>query len=233
MIESHDGIRKAAILIDSLDEATAEVLLGQMSSELAAQVRAAGPVWVTSPWASASRSWPSFWTPACSRRRSCSSSRPTRPLTRWPRSPPQNRLRGWPPRRAGLPPPRSRRRRSTIRRLPWPAAWPRKTRRRSAWFWLTCRPPRGRSAATFAGGTPGGDPAVSGAAGIAAVGTQLRSRPGTAALALRPHGRQTVPNTRTFASSPRRPFAAASRGTSGRRDVWRDGTGRDVAADRF
>ncbi len=39
MIESHDGIRKAAILIDSLDEPTAEVLLGQMPPELAVQVR--------------------------------------------------------------------------------------------------------------------------------------------------------------------------------------------------
>ena len=41
MIESQDGIRKAAILIDSLDDPTVEVLLGQMSPELAVQVRAA------------------------------------------------------------------------------------------------------------------------------------------------------------------------------------------------
>jgi len=41
MIESRDGIRKAAILIDSLDEPTAEVLLGQMPPELADRVRAA------------------------------------------------------------------------------------------------------------------------------------------------------------------------------------------------
>ncbi len=40
MTESRDGIRKAAILIDSLDEPTAEVLLGQMPPELAVQVRA-------------------------------------------------------------------------------------------------------------------------------------------------------------------------------------------------
>ena len=38
MTESRDGIRKAAILIDSLDEPTAEVLLGQMPPELAVQV---------------------------------------------------------------------------------------------------------------------------------------------------------------------------------------------------
>lgn len=41
MIESRHGIRKAAILIDSLDEPTAEMLFGQMSAELALQVRAA------------------------------------------------------------------------------------------------------------------------------------------------------------------------------------------------
>ena len=36
-----DGIRKTAILIESLDQPTAEVLFGQLSLELAAQVRAA------------------------------------------------------------------------------------------------------------------------------------------------------------------------------------------------
>lgn len=41
MIESCGGIRKAAILIDSLDDSTAEVLLAQMPRELAVQVRAA------------------------------------------------------------------------------------------------------------------------------------------------------------------------------------------------
>ena len=41
MIESHDGIRKAAILIDSLDETTAEALLGNIPGELVVQVRAA------------------------------------------------------------------------------------------------------------------------------------------------------------------------------------------------
>ena len=38
---SDDGIRKTAILIESLDQPTAEVLFGQLSLELAAQVRAA------------------------------------------------------------------------------------------------------------------------------------------------------------------------------------------------
>lgn len=38
MIESPDGIRKAAILLDSLDEPTADVLLGQMPPELAVRV---------------------------------------------------------------------------------------------------------------------------------------------------------------------------------------------------
>ena len=229
MIESHDGIRKAAILIDSLDEPTAEVLLGQMSPELAVQVRAAradlGDVALrrarTSPRRVSGRR-------ACGRRRTRWVSRPTRPRTALAeKTAAEVDFENGP--RAG---PLSRRRvrdaagrRSD--RCPGQRLGPGGRADDLPGSGSPAAPARGRSAAAFAAGTPSGD--------LQRLG-QRESPPSEAGgergreprlLPFASRGRQTVPDAgclRIVAAPPVRCRAPWNIGTArcpARRNRWR------------